>query len=196
MPKAREEGSNEAMKAIVQEKYSSAEVLELRDVEKPHPGDDEVLIRVHAAGVDPGVWHLMTGCPIWSAPWALAYASPRSAFVAWTPPGPSRRPGEMSPNSSRVIRYTDMRRLLCGVRLRQGGALGSQTGEPQLRAGRSRADLWHDRPERPHRDAGNLQPGQRVLVIGAAGGVGTYAVQLAKAFERRSQACAARRKRS
>ena len=51
------------MKAIVQEKYGSADVLELRDVEKPQPGDDDLLIRVHAAGVDPGVWHLMTGRP-------------------------------------------------------------------------------------------------------------------------------------
>ncbi len=51
------------MKAIVQDKYGSADVLELRDVEKPQPGDDELLIRVHAAGVDPGVWHLMTGLP-------------------------------------------------------------------------------------------------------------------------------------
>src|SRR5215213_11830153 len=52
-----------SMKAIVQDKYGSADVLELREVEKPHPGDDEVLIRVHAGGVDPGVWHLMTGLP-------------------------------------------------------------------------------------------------------------------------------------
>src|SRR5215218_2864510 len=52
-----------SMKAIVQDKYGSADVLELREVEKPHPGDDEVLIRVHAAGIDPGVWHLMTGLP-------------------------------------------------------------------------------------------------------------------------------------
>ena len=51
------------MKAIVQDKYGSADVLELRDVEKPQPEDDELLIRVHAAGVDPGVWHLMTGRP-------------------------------------------------------------------------------------------------------------------------------------
>jgi NADPH:quinone reductase-like Zn-dependent oxidoreductase len=51
------------MKAIVQDKYGSADVLELRDVEKPQPGDDELLIRVHAAGLDPGVWHLMTGLP-------------------------------------------------------------------------------------------------------------------------------------
>jgi NADPH:quinone reductase-like Zn-dependent oxidoreductase len=51
------------MKAIVQDRYGSADVLELRDLEKPRPEDDELLIRVHAAGVDPGVWHLMTGLP-------------------------------------------------------------------------------------------------------------------------------------
>src|SRR5689334_7283235 len=51
------------MKAIVQEKYGSADVLELRDIDKPVIGDDEVLLRVQAAGVDPGVWHLMTGLP-------------------------------------------------------------------------------------------------------------------------------------
>jgi NADPH:quinone reductase-like Zn-dependent oxidoreductase len=51
------------MKAIVQDAYGSADVLVLRDVETPVPGDDDVLIRVRAAGVDQGVWHLMTGMP-------------------------------------------------------------------------------------------------------------------------------------
>jgi NADPH:quinone reductase-like Zn-dependent oxidoreductase len=49
------------VKAIVQDAYGSADVLELRDIDKPEIGDDEVLVRVHAAGVDRGVWHLMTG---------------------------------------------------------------------------------------------------------------------------------------
>ncbi len=51
------------MKAIVQDTYGSPGVLELRDIDKPEIGDDEVLVRVHAAGVDRGVWHLMTGLP-------------------------------------------------------------------------------------------------------------------------------------
>jgi NADPH:quinone reductase-like Zn-dependent oxidoreductase len=51
------------MKAIVQDGYGSADVLELRDIERPAAGDNDVLVRVHAAGVDPGVWHLMTGLP-------------------------------------------------------------------------------------------------------------------------------------
>ncbi len=51
------------MKAIVHETYGPPEVLELRDIAKPLIGDDDVLIRVHAAGLDPSVWHLMTGLP-------------------------------------------------------------------------------------------------------------------------------------
>src|SRR5260370_8445656 len=51
------------MKAIIQDKYGSHDVLELRDVPKPEVGEDDVLLRVHAAGVDPSVWHIMTGLP-------------------------------------------------------------------------------------------------------------------------------------
>ena len=51
------------MKAIVQDKYGSADVLELREIDKPSSKAGEVLVRVHAAGLDPGVWHLMTGMP-------------------------------------------------------------------------------------------------------------------------------------
>ena len=56
------------MKAIVQEVYGPADVLELRDIDQPSIGEDEVLVRVCAAGVDPGVWHLMTGGPTLCAP--------------------------------------------------------------------------------------------------------------------------------
>ena len=51
------------MRAIVQDRYGSADVLQQRDIDKPTIGDSEVLVRVHAAGVDRGVWHLMTGPP-------------------------------------------------------------------------------------------------------------------------------------
>ena len=51
------------MKAIVQDKYGPPDVLELRDIDRPEIGDEEVLVRVHAAGLDRGVWHVMTGLP-------------------------------------------------------------------------------------------------------------------------------------
>jgi NADPH:quinone reductase-like Zn-dependent oxidoreductase len=53
----------ETMKAIVQDTYGSTDVLELRDIDKPEIANDEVLVGVHAAGVDRGVWHVMTGLP-------------------------------------------------------------------------------------------------------------------------------------
>jgi NADPH:quinone reductase-like Zn-dependent oxidoreductase len=51
------------MKAIVQDRYGSADVLELRDIAEPVVGEDDVLVRVRAAGCGPDVWHLMTGMP-------------------------------------------------------------------------------------------------------------------------------------
>ena len=51
------------MKAIVQDEYGSPDVLELRDIDIPEIADDEVLVHVHAAGVDRGVWHIMTSLP-------------------------------------------------------------------------------------------------------------------------------------
>lgn len=51
------------MEAVIQDRYGSADVLELEDIERPMVGDDHVLLRVHAAGLDPGVWHVMAGLP-------------------------------------------------------------------------------------------------------------------------------------
>ncbi|MFL6187454.1 MAG: alcohol dehydrogenase catalytic domain-containing protein, partial [Actinomycetes bacterium] len=51
------------MKAIVQDRYGDLDVLELRDIDRPVPTDNQVLVRVHAAGLDRGVWHVMTGLP-------------------------------------------------------------------------------------------------------------------------------------
>ena len=92
------------MKAIVQEKYGSADVLELRDVEKPQPGDDDLLIRVHAAGVDPGVWHLMTGRPYLVRVMGFGLRKSKIRVRGMDAAGPSRMPGEMSPSSRRVTR--------------------------------------------------------------------------------------------
>jgi hypothetical protein len=81
----------EPMKAVVQDSYGSAEVLELREIDKPVVGDDEVLVQVRAAGVDPGVWHLMTGRPYLVRVMATGCARPRSASEAGTSPGGWRR---------------------------------------------------------------------------------------------------------
>jgi NADPH:quinone reductase-like Zn-dependent oxidoreductase len=66
------------MKAIVQETYGSPDVLELRDIERPVVGDRDVLVQVHAAGVDPGVWHFMTGLPYLVRIMGLGLRAPKS----------------------------------------------------------------------------------------------------------------------
>ena len=71
------------MKAMVRDAYGSADVLELRDIDIPEVADDEVLVRVHAAGVGRDVWHVMTGCP-------TRYASPATASTGQRTPSSAR----------------------------------------------------------------------------------------------------------
>jgi NADPH:quinone reductase-like Zn-dependent oxidoreductase len=72
------------MKAIVQDRYGSPDVLQLREVDTPVIGDDEVLVRVHAAGVDQGVWHVMAGLPYLIASPATGSARRRTPFRVQT----------------------------------------------------------------------------------------------------------------
>jgi NADPH:quinone reductase-like Zn-dependent oxidoreductase len=65
------------MRAVVQEVYGSADVLRVQDIDMPTIGDAEVLVRVHAASVDPGVWHLMTGLPYFIRLMGLGLRAPR-----------------------------------------------------------------------------------------------------------------------
>ena len=79
------------MKAIVRDTYGSADVLEFREIERPRVGDDEVLVRVHAAGVDRGVWHVMAGLPYPIRAGGLRVAGAEEPGArAWTWPAWSR----------------------------------------------------------------------------------------------------------
>jgi NADPH:quinone reductase-like Zn-dependent oxidoreductase len=171
------------MKAIVQDRYGSVDVLELRDVEKPQPGDDEVLIRVHAAGVDPGVWHLMTGLPYMVR--VMGFRKPKIRIRGVDAAGTVEAAGRNV------------------IRLKQGEQVYGTCDGSFAEYACAKAERFAPKPSNLTfeqaaavpvsgmtalnglRDAGKLQPGQEVLIIGAAGGVGTYAVQLAKAFEAR-----------
>ncbi len=66
------------MRAIVQDRYGSADVLALRKIDRPVVGKDEVLVRVHAAGMDPGVWHLMTGIPYLMRLFGTGFFAPKA----------------------------------------------------------------------------------------------------------------------
>jgi NADPH:quinone reductase-like Zn-dependent oxidoreductase len=169
------------MQAIVQDTYGPPDVLELREIDRPVPKDDEVLVRVHAAGLDPGVWHLMTGLPYLV----------RLAFGPRRPKAP--------------VRGTDVAGRVEAVggkvtRVRPGDAVFGTCAGSFAEFACAREDRVAPKPANLSfeqaatvpvsacaalhalRDQGRVRPGQHVLVIGAAGGVGTFAVQLAKAF--------------
>ena len=168
------------MKAIVQDSYGSAEVLKLRDIDPPEIGQDEVLIRVRAAGVDRGVWHLMTGLPYLVRIMGYGLRAPKTPVPGFDVAGRIEAVG------------TKVRELRPGDEVfgLGDGSFAEFARARQNRLARKPAKLSFEQAAavptsaltalQGLRDHGNLQPGQKVLVVGASGGVGTYAVQLAK----------------
>jgi NADPH:quinone reductase-like Zn-dependent oxidoreductase len=165
------------MKAVVQERYGSIDVLALRDIPAPVPGDGEVLVEVRAAGVDPGVWIFMTGKP-YAVRAASGLSKPRvrvrgralAGVVTAVGSGVTRfAVGDpvygSTPKGSYAEYAVAPERLLAampvGLPYEQAAAVPI-SGQTALQAVRG----W-------------VTPRARVLVIGAAGGVGSYVVQLA-----------------
>ena len=170
------------MKAIVQDQYGSADVLELRDIEDPVTAEDGVLVRVRAAGCGPDVWHLMTGLP-YMARLSIGFRAPKVRVRGWDVAGTVEsvgatvtdfKPGDevmgiAEGSFAELARAQPDKLVLKPTRLSfEEAAALPISGITALRA---------------IRDVSRVQPGQTVLVIGAAGGVGSLAVQVAKAFE-------------
>ena len=169
------------MKAIVQDHYGSQDALKLRDIDKPDIGDDEVLVRVHAASVHVGDWILMTGVPHFMR-MATGLRRPKN-----------RVPGTDIAGTVEAV-GKDVQRLRPGDEV-----FGWCTGAFAEYA-RAREDQFVLKPARLAfeeaaavgvsattalqllRDQGKIRPGQKILINGASGGVGTFAVQIAKAF--------------
>lgn len=171
------------MKAIVQDKYGQAEdVLRVEEIDRPVIGDDEVLLRVHAAGVDRGVWHLMTGLPY---PVRLAGYGVRA-------PKTRVRGREVAGRVEAVGKDVTTLRPGDEVFGIGEGSFAEYARATQDRLAPKPANLTFEQAAavpvsaltalQGLRDRGQVQPGQKVLVIGASGGVGTFAVQIAKAF--------------
>jgi len=170
------------MKAIVQDTYGSTDVLELRDIDKPEVADDEVLVRVHAAGVDRGVWHVMTGLPY---PIRLAGYGLRAPK---TPVPGADVAGVVEAAGKDVTRFQPGDEVF-GI---GKGAFAEYARAPENKLAPKPANLTFEQAAvvaisglpalQGLRDHGKVRPGQKVLIIGASGGVGTYAVQLAKVF--------------
>ena len=173
------------MKAIVQDRYGPPELLELRDVDQPVPAAGEVLVRVHAAAVNAYDWHVMRGDP---------YLARFMAPAVFGRRGPKR-----------TIRGRDFAGRVAAVgsgvtRLRPGDEVYGEADGTFAEYVCVPADLAEPKPANLTfaqaaaiplagntalmglRDVGGVQAGQRVLVNGASGGVGTFAVQLARAL--------------
>jgi NADPH:quinone reductase-like Zn-dependent oxidoreductase len=171
------------MHAMVQDRYGSADVLELRDVEQPVVGADDVLVEVRAAGLDAGVWHLMTGRPYFMRLVGFGLRRPKRN------PIPGREvAGVVAAVGSAVadLRPGDEVLGICDGSFAEYVATRREWLVPKP------ANLTFEQAAvvpisggsalQALRDVGRVRPGDRVLVIGAGGGVGTFAVQIAKAL--------------
>ena len=176
------QGKENSMKAIARDTYGSTDLLELRDMDRPGIGDDEVLIRVHAAGVDRGVWHIMTGLPYPIRLAGYGLRAPKNPVIGMDLAGVVEAVGK------NVTRFRPGDEVF-GI---GKGSYAEYAPAREDKLAPKPANLTFEQAAvlaisgltalQAVRDHGRVEPGQEVLVIGASGGVGTYAVQIAKAF--------------
>jgi NADPH:quinone reductase-like Zn-dependent oxidoreductase len=168
------------MQAIVQDRFGGPDVLELREVDQPEVGDDEVLVGVRAASVNPADWYAMAGFPFVARP-QMGLRTPRARLgldVA----------GEVVAVGERVTRFKAGDEVVGAG----SGTLAEYSAVPEDALVAKPANLSFEQAAavpvagltalQGLRDKGGIRPGQRVLINGASGGVGTFAVQVAKAF--------------
>jgi NADPH:quinone reductase-like Zn-dependent oxidoreductase len=169
------------MRAIVQDKYGLPDVLQLRDVDKPVVRDDEALVGVRAAAVNIGDWHLLRGVP-YVMRTVSGLLKPRRAVPGFDIAGQVEAVGRMV----RQVRPGDEVFGWCRGAFAEYACAGENnllpkpanlTFEQSAAVGDSAFTALN-----AVRDQGNVQPGHRVLINGASGGVGTFAVQIAKSF--------------
>lgn len=170
------------MRAIVQDGYGTPDVLREARIERPGIAAGEVLVRVRAAGVDRGVHHFMAGEP-YAVRLGLGLRGPKGRVAGMDVAGTVVAVG------ARVTKFVVGDEVFGVGR----GSFAEYTAAREDRLARKPAGLSFEQAAviavsgvtalRGVRDAGRVRAGQHVLVIGASGGVGTYAVQLAKAFD-------------
>jgi NADPH:quinone reductase-like Zn-dependent oxidoreductase len=167
------------MKAIAQDTYGSADVLELRDTEDPVVGENDVLVRVHAAGAGPDVWHLMTGQPYF-ARLAIGFRRPKVQVRGWDVAGTVEavgaavtafRPGDEVMGVAEAGSFAEFALTRPDKLVPKPESLSFEEAAAAPISGVTALQAL--------RDKANVRPGQKVLIVGAGGGVGTFAVQIA-----------------
>ena len=173
------------MKAFVLRSYGSPDVLELTDLDEPVPADDEVLVRVRATSINPYDWHNMRGQPYVARlmPGGMGLRGPKLRILGCDMAGQIEAAGQNVTGFSPGDQVYAL--------LPQGGFAEYVSVPQSLLAPKPKNLSYEQAAAVPMagitallglRDQGRLQPGQKVLVTGASGGVGTFAVQLARAL--------------
>jgi NADPH:quinone reductase-like Zn-dependent oxidoreductase len=173
--------TDERMRAIIQTEYGTADVLRMAEIERPVIGADEVLVKVRAAGLDRGTWHLMAGMP-YAARLAVGLRAPKNPVPGLDVAGVVVAAG------GEVTRFQSGDAVF-GV---SKGSFAEFAAARESKLAPKPSNLTFEQAAavpvsgmtalRALTDVGRLQAGQKVLIIGASGGVGSYAVQIAKAL--------------
>jgi NADPH:quinone reductase-like Zn-dependent oxidoreductase len=169
------------MRAVVYHRYGPPDALTLEEIEKPLPSEDEVLIKVRAASVNPYDWHFMRGEP-YPLRLMAGLRRPRNSRLG------ADVAGEVEVAGKNIVRLKpgdavfgtcqgSFAEYACGSESRLATKPGNVTFEQAASVGIAAMTALQ-----ALRDKGHIQPGYRVLVNGAAGGVGTFGVQIAKSF--------------
>jgi NADPH:quinone reductase-like Zn-dependent oxidoreductase len=178
------------LKAIVQDRYGSPDVLELREIERPIAKDDEVLVRVRATSVHADVWHGLRGVPFVLRVMGSGLRRPKNPIPGTDLAGLVESVGR---NVTRFHPGDEVFGQSVGANLwGNGGTYAEYSAVPEARLEAKPANLTFEDAAavltsgqiavQGIRDEGRVRPGQKVLINGAGGGVGTIAVQLAKAY--------------
>jgi NADPH:quinone reductase-like Zn-dependent oxidoreductase len=182
LAQAPDPGPASRMKAIVYHTYGGPEVLRLEEIEKPIPGDDQLLVRVRAASVNPLDWHFVRGTPYFGR-LGMGLLAPEVTRVGVDFAGTVEAVGR------NVTRFKPGDEVFGGrkgafaeyVTIRQDRAVASKPANVTFDEAAS-VPVAGVTALQGLRDKGGIRPGQKVLINGASGGVGTFAVQIAKAF--------------
>jgi len=171
------------MKAVVYTDYGSPDVLEIRDIKRPVPNDDQVLIRVRAASINPLDWHYIEGTPYIMRAFGVGLRKPKDPRLGVDMAGEVEaigknvtqfKPGDevFGGRNGAFAEYV-CARADRAIALKPSNITFEQAASVPIAAITALQGL---------RDKGHISPGQRVLINGASGGVGTFAVQIAKSW--------------
>ena len=175
------------MKAILCTKYGSPDVLRLKEVSKPAPSEDEVLIKIHAASINARDWRMMRAIPFFIRLMPGSFWRPRNRILG------ADLAGRVEAIGRNIRQFKPGDEIFGYLPSKTGrGTFAEYVCAPQDLIALKPANLTFEQAAavplaamtalQGLRNTGNIQPGQKVLVHGASGGVGTFAVQIAKAF--------------